>query len=927
MDSQMRRIKPILALGVLLVLAGSLPWSRVSAQSTGSDAASSGAEGSLGTALERLAATAEVSLAYDADLVRGHAATCAVDADAPEATLRCLLAGTGLDFVQTSAGTYVVKADVRKPPKRGAIRGVVREAEGGRPVPQAHVRVAASEDGVVADAGGRFRLSGVVEGPHTLVVSHVGYERRQIDVSVAPGDTVRPTIRLPPTSVAVEPVVVDAPTAEHLAPSREYATLSYDHLAQSTAAGTPSVAHAAGTLMGITTQAPYADLHVQGGATSEHEVRLDGVPVRNPATTGRLLGAFSPLALEGLTARKAGFGALRGNALSGVIELEHDLQREEVRYATAQIDPVSLNGRAEGTASLGETTATVMGAGRMGLWDLHQSYALSSLIDTWSVLDPVLTAAQLAADTSLAGGAFRGKRAQPRSWFYDLHGAARFALGPTQHLSVSAYRGRSMLGTDLVVDPGGNAASGSAGQQDSDTGFSLPTSDRYAWTNTVAQARYETRLSEQATGTVQAALSRYDASSSYEVGRLQWEILGGDSDPAPDFRAQQPSGSRTSNAVMEIGLDGRLALDLEGRDRLTLSGGVTSLGTQVRLENPFAGTVRHTDRVLRLTAAGQAEMGIGSFTTLESSVRLTAHPGRGTAYVEPRAGLRYHRPHTSIGGVSLRIGGGLYRRYTTQFELSRDGTTSVVPTAQVWMPVPEGLAPPRTYHLATDATWSPHSAWTVGMEGYAKWQPHLLAVDYPALQDGGQAGPLQVLSGSRGRAYGGGVHLSYEGAAGASTLRYTYTHARRTFPGRFEDRLVPAPWAEPHRLTLEGRVPIGDVLALDLQGNGIWGRRWGYRRAYYAYLSSDKLQQNRGRPDLGRPADHVLPPLYRVDAGLVATHNWGDVTVTGRIGLVNVFDRANVADWGLRPTDGNSLTRWPRTLPGRRSVVSLKIRY
>jgi hypothetical protein len=880
----------------------------------------------LGAALERLATTAEVSLVYDADLVRGYDANCAVDGAVPEKTLRCLLGETDLDFVQTSGGTYVVRPDVRRPPQRGTVRGIIRDVDTNAPLSQAHVRLAEGKGGVVANEDGRFWLSGLVSGPHTLVVSHLGYETARVAVTVPPGDTTRSIVGLSPSPITADPVVVDAPTAAHLPPGRTHATLSPEQLAQPAATGTPSVAHAAGTLMGITTQAPYADLHVQGSASSAHEVRLDGVPVRNPASAGRLLGALSPLALDGLAARKAGFGVLRGDVLSGIIDTKHDLQRPGVRYGTAQIDPVSVNGRVEGTVDLDGTTATVMGAGRMGVWDLYRSQALSRLIDTWSVLDPVLTAAQLATDSL---GTLRNRQARPRSEFYDLHGAARFALTPTRHLFVSAYRGHSALGADLVVGPE-NATSGLDSEDppppdEPASDVAVPSSDRYEWTNTVAQARYDAHLSDQATGTLQASLSRYRATSTYEVEPLS---SLDDGSVLAQFAHSSVEGSRTSNAVTDLGLDGTLDLSFAGRHALTLSAGLTWMNTEVRLANAFTGLFRHADRAARVTAAGQARVAVGPFTTLLGGLRTTALPERRAVFVEPRGAVRYHRPRTALGEVAVRVGGGLYRQYTTQFEMSRDGATAVVPTAQVWMPLPANVTPPRTYHLATNVTWRPTPSWTVGLEGYAKWQPHLLSVDYPALQSTpplNPSSPSTVLSASRGRTVGGGVEVSYEGDWGTGTLRYTYTRARRTFPGRFDGRMVPPPWTDPHRLTLNGRVPLTDVFALDLRGTGVWNRPWGFRRAYYAYLASD--EPDASLPDFHRPAAHVLPPLYRVDAGLVATHSWENVEVTGRVGLVNVLGRANVADWGLRPSGADAAIRWPRTLPGRRSVASLQIQF
>ena len=873
---------------------------------------------SLAQALKQLSATAEVSLVYEAALVRGHAVTCAVEDTAPEAALRCLLDDTDLDFVQTSAGTYVIKEDVRRPPQTGSVMGVVWDAQGDAPLSRVHVTTAEGAGGTVSDGDGRFRLDGLVAGTHSLILRRVGYETRTVEVTVRPGSPPRDTIALRPTPVALDPVVVDAPSAPPLDPSRASATLSADALTSAGPLGTPSVAHAAGRLMGVSTTAPYADLHIQGGARGDHEVRLDGVPVRNPTTAGRLLGAFSPLALDGLTAQKAGFGALRGDVLSGVVDLEHDLERQDTQHATVRVDPVGVNGRAEGRVDLGGTTVRLMGAGRAGLWNVHRARSLRSLIETWSVLDPVLTAAQLSADTSLSGGTFEGRRARPQSQFADLHAAAEVSFTPTDRLYVSTYHGRSRLGADLVAGRvNGNLSWVPQNAEGSET-ITLPTSDHYEWTNTLAQARYETTLSDRTTATVQAFLSRYRATSRFEVGELRGYSSSGGA-------LADPLGSRAATAVSEVGLEGSVDVALADRSELRLSAGLTSLGTRVDLANAFVGTFRHSARRPRLTAAGEAEVELGRAVTLESGLRLTARPSTGALYAEPRAALRYHRPNTGVGDLALRVGGGLYRQFTTQFSLARDGATSVVPSTSVWTPVPTGLTPPRTYHLSATATWKPAPAWSVGAEGYWKAQPHLLAVDYPALADGtGAPTPTEVLSSSHGRTYGGGVDLSYEGTALTGTLRYSYTRARRTFPGRFDGRRVPAPWSEPHRLTLETRVPLGEVLAVDLQGTGIWGRRWGYRRSYYAYLPTGGREDV---PDLDRPSDHVLPPLYRLDASLVAEHTWGDVSVTGRIGLLNVLGRANVADWGLRPGDDGTLTRWPRTLPGRRSVVSLEIRY
>lgn len=169
--------------------------------------------------------------------------------------------------------------------------------------------------------------------------------------------------------------------------------------------------------------------------------------------------------------------------------------------------------------------------------------------------------------------------------------------------------------------------------------------------------------------------------------------------------------------------------------------------------------------------------------------------------------------------------------------------------------------------------------------------------------------------------------MEYDGEVLQGSLRYAYSRSHRTFPGRFEEERVPVPWSEPHRLTLKTDIPLGGGLSVDARGKGIWGRTWGYRRAYYAYLHPSDLEGGGEEINLTSPDDHVLSPLYRVDAGLRITHSWKGAEVEGRIGFVNLLNRANVADWGLQPQRNGGLDRVDRSLPGRRSVVSLQVTF
>lgn len=909
------------------LLLGLLLWSVAGAVTAQPTASIDVQNVPLDRALERAAAAAEISLVYEADLVRNHHTSCSVHETSPEVLLRCLLDDQPVDFVQASSGTYVLRAAAGQPPQHGQLTGVVRDAKHGRPLAKAHVQLPESQAqvGVATDTTGRFHVSGLLPGPHTVVVSHLGYERYEATVFVPSDSTARYAVGLSPTLLPTDSVVIDA--TEHAPSGSHESDLSAEELQAVGVVGASDVFEAASSLMGVTAPPPYADLHIQGGDTGGHTLRLDGVPVRDPVSTGRLLGAFSPLALEGLTARKAGFGVLHGSALSGTLELEHALSGQDAQYGTVRIDPLSVNAQVQGTSSLGATPMTAMAATRVGIWDVYQDAALHDLIDRWSTLDPMLASAQM--DTSLVGGAL-GARAEPTARFYDVHGAAQFEFGPARRLHVSAYRGGSRIGADLVLGSPVSTREVSSSLFAGSSSMEVPTYDQYAWTNTVAQARYETPVAARTTGTLKASVSHYRGRSRSEMGPLRRSDSMDGSLAAALARqgAQQRGGT---NEISEVNLSGRLDFALAARSGLVLSAEATHLSSGFEMGNAFVPRLQHRSRALHFTTSAEASLGVGPHTLFEGGLRLTALSSRKSLYAEPRGRIQYDRTFDRLGTVALRLGGGLYRTYTSEFELSRDGATAVVPSTQVWLPIEGVLEPSRTYHLAATSSWAPTQAWQITLEAYRKWQPHLLAVHYPALraraEGDGPADLSRFLTSSHGAAVGGGLRVQHEGAWLTTSLRYAYSRTRRTFPGRFDGRLVPVPWSEPHRLALDTEVPFGGGVALELRGKGIWGRPWGYRRAYYAYLTEADLGTDWRTADLDRPGTHVLSPLYRFDAGLSIARSWGGVDVEGQIGVLNVLDRANAADWVLQPRPTGGTMRGVRTLPGRRFALTLQVGY
>jgi len=871
----------------------------------------------LPTALERVAETTHINLVYDSEIVQGRTVYCSATDAAPDALLQCLLADVPVDFYQTSGGTYVLTAAPRQPPRRGALTGIVVDGRTGEPLPHAHVLLAAANTGVASDQTGRFQLPDLTSGTYRVVATHLGYQPAADSVHVPPGDSANHRIALTPTPIASDPIVVDG--VERHVPENgvSASTLSADELAEPGRIGTPDALGRAGALMGVHRQRPGADLHVQGGAAGEHTVRLDGMPIRNPVTLRRLLGAFSPLALDRLTVHKAGFGVEHGSTISGVVSAEHALSDASPSVGQVTVDPMSVNAEGHGSLDLGnQQSAQVRVAARSSVWDIYQDPTLHRLLRDWTVVDPMLLSAYFGGNDVPD---IRPAAQTASTGFSDVHAAARVDLGPYRSLSVSGYRGRNHLRTQFVTrDP-----------------FGMLTQDRYDWANTAGQARLDWTLGPRSSAALQLRASEHSVHRGYQM-------TYGSPDPDDDTEAVIDTLQRAldsslwpddRNRIREWTLDATGSYALSTRHHLKGAVEISHRMSRFRLGGRFLRPLSLETTRWQLSGYLRDAVSIGMRTTFTAGTRLTYIPARNTVYAEPRLQLHREGMAPGLGPYAVRVAGGLYRQFVNRFEASSTSPTATLPSMRFWLPTGATHVPPRAIHATAQAQVQPRDRWTVQGELFYKHYGYLLTLDYtelrrdaePTLVDSAAVSPAAAIAATDGYALGGGLALMRDGPYVQSTLRYNWNRSRRRFPSRFGGERVPVPWTQPHRLSLSMEGTVTDVLRLHLRTEHGWGRSWGYRQTYYDYLGV-QAGPTRGR-SFRQPGSDTLRPYTRADVGASYRMQWQDIALTTRLTLVNVFNRHNAFDWGVRPASDGGTTRTTRRLPGRRLVGSVTIRY
>ena len=888
----------------------------------------------LDEALQQFVQQTRADIAYSNALVQGRTTYCRTRNASTEALLECVLSGTGVDYLRTSGGTYLLVEEVRAPDASGHIAGTVVDAATGEPLPRANVLLADASAGTSTNQDGRFRFASVLAGHHRLVVTYVGYSTA-VDTIWVPSDGRRSVrIALEPSVLQGDPLVVDGLQQRLPSAALGRNETSLDDLRSAGGVGTLGALRSASRQTGVTLNRPRTELSVQGGGDGENVTLLDGTPIREPTTLGGLLSAFSPAALDRITVHKTGFGAEHGSYTSGVVETTHDLRSADAssRRPSARVtaDPVSLNGRFDTAWSAGpDRPGQAMGAVRRSVWEAYRAPSLHRLLNAWTQLDPTLTAWWVSPAAPTAN--LLAQQPSAAVQFTDLHAAVRQSLSPFHELSVSVYHGTNEVGTTV-----GSVLSGDGAQR------LLISEGRNGWENTAAQARYGWIAGARTTGALQLYVSRHDShtffglrdsvlapSSDFEGGMPDDLDLSG-----AEFNPQDADHSAEGNRLTEVG--GRAQVDVSVSPQYRLEAAVEPrvFRGAFHIRNRFLGALGHEARTWQVGSYVQGTASLGLGTTATLGTRLTYIPDRASVYAEPRLSVRLDRSQTAVGDLAVRVAGGLYRQYVLQADVSNGGPTAVVPSMQFWLPLDGSLAPPRAYHAAADVLVRPTETWTLRLETYAKWQPRTVSVDYAGLV---RSTPLpdtrlvaqrtvarqsDLFAVGDGRALGAALRVQRDGNRVSGTVQAEVSRVHRRYPGRFGGRFVPAPWETPLQLSADLDVKVLTGVHALASWQGQWNRPWALRRAYYDYVAPT------GGVDgvvLDRPAEQRLAPFSRVDLGLRAETTVRGVTLETRASVVNVFDRANPFDWSL-DTAGPAPQPVPRTLPGRRIHLQVGVR-
>ncbi len=882
----------------------------------------------LTQALEKIGMKEDVDLAFDPDLITEDQEIYEriIDKTIAE-TLTILLENKELDYIILSSGTFVIILSSKIASDYATFSGKVYDNSSGEPVPGATILLADADASAITNEAGHFKLGELKTGSYEIVFSHVGYDPVKKVIQLSDYDNQQEEIALDPKTIHFSPIEVFA--HKPLLPTKPIDEIEMEagQQWQGIDAGRNAIRNLS-LFSGVQYGIPMADLHIQGGQSSDHRIFLDGVPVYNPYSFGQLYSAFSPYAIGQISVNKAGFGASQGSLIAGRVNMKHDLRKQSGSHGDIQADMMNTNAKLAFNSEA--QNFNIMGAYRRSLLDWIDPPGLYDAIDDWNLVDPLTY--NLIVEPDEQPRLFESSANNTDINYQDFHLATSYKIDPYRDLRASFYYGENAIQTDLLAD--------SSLPQD---GVQMFSRDRNKWSNTIARLRYDWLATPRLDVNMQASYSANQLEHTYAmfdnpaIQQISQNISGGELFDELAGNIDEAPSQTDYNTIQHFILENQF--DYTFSSALSLSSG---------LKYNYVTSEFDLDGLFYLPSLQeQSSSIISTFINVDwkptpnlqinTGSRFTYFEPKDNIYAEPRASVQYDRQSELLNYWSVKLSGGVYRQFVNEFQITNVGPSALVPDYSVWYHSGD-LDQPTSYNTGLNFLVQPTNSTTIRFDGYTKLQPTAYITSYYNLllaEDDERSATDAFVESTDKNAWGGGIRINQEMLQGdlQFLLGYDYSWTEINYETQFE-KTLPAPWNEPHRLQARILTHITNDLSIMGKWQGIYGRTWAFRQSYYDFLTLHDFTEA-GDYSFTSPENDNLPPYNQVDVSIIYQPSMGALNTEFRLELINLLDYRNELDRNLIPVFESQNTEpelsdtefdiRARKLPGFTPTVSLKI--
>lgn len=218
--------------------------------------------------------------------------------------------------------SFVYTQDVQS--QDGTIRGFVYEKETGEPVIFTNVYLKSTTYGAATDVNGYFAITKIPPGVYTLMVTYLGFDTLQMEVSVSADEIILKKLYIESGSYTLEQVQVTADREEARTETRTSVVKITPKQINSIPAvgGQPDLAQYLQVLPGVIfTGDQGGQLYIRGGSPIQNKVLLDGMVIYNPFHSIGMFSVFETDILRNADVYTGGFGAEYGGRISSIMDI------------------------------------------------------------------------------------------------------------------------------------------------------------------------------------------------------------------------------------------------------------------------------------------------------------------------------------------------------------------------------------------------------------------------------------------------------------------------------------------------------------------------------------------------------------------------------------------------------------------------------
>ena len=308
-----------------------------------------------------------------------------------------------------------------------SIRGFVTDGVTAEPLPLANVLLKGETRGASTNLDGFFVIPAVPAGDHILMVRYLGYETKELKITVNEEGNLPLQIEIFPLSVQLDEVIY---SVEELDENilRQGAIVSTTPLSPGDIRKIPElmgerdVMRAVQAIPGVKASSDVSSaLYVRGGNRDMTLLALDQCTVYNPAHMFGLFSTFNSEAVKHLTLMKGGFPAEYGGRAGSVLQVVTNDGNRNNYSGSASISLISSRAAIEGP--LPNNTGSMAFSARR------------------TYFDPLIKGLQEFDDEEFGD--------IPMYYFYDTNGKVTLDLTPGTVMTIGGYLGRDDLEGDF----------------------------------------------------------------------------------------------------------------------------------------------------------------------------------------------------------------------------------------------------------------------------------------------------------------------------------------------------------------------------------------------------------------------------------------------------------------------------------------------